>query len=273
MGKQKFNTLPDYNISRPLGRPKYKVIYHINNDELNIDRVPVDTKAYSNGDVATILEFEYPGYYTQDGLFWCEFSGWAYAENASTVLQGTDTRLIEDSDVHLYAQWSKSSTLQVDSHTQTITGFIEHANMRIPRLVIPEYHQGIRLVRLGGAFEGINIDEIVIPPSIHTIEGGAFYGWNGTSLQFVDAPVSIKYPALTLEDVSLGALNNVARVVLPYRWRYYDTPYLIESYERVLGEPLQICIRNRKAYMEELNDGLELDTDIAGVKFIWGYNE
>lgn len=289
--KDKFNTLPDYNLSRPLAKPKYRIIYHVNNDKINlIDNFPVDTQTYNPGDKVQLVGAT-DSFYSVDGNYVYKQSGWALRPRDVLIeLYINETIIVPHHDLHLYALWHKDETFTVDYKERAITGF-KQAHKNIPYFVVPEYAGGVRIHTIGaGAFSGTAIREVVVPASITLIKTNAFVNWGGQILRFVDARVTEKYPALTIEGGFLSVVGNLTSLVLPYRWHYFTGTPLLGFTEDV--SDFTLYVRNRASFIELNNpdmmrgvkDGepithLSIDSAIKGgsdadvFQIVWEYNE
>lgn len=289
--KDKFNTLPDYNLSRPLDKPKYRVFYHVNNSHISLmGSFPVDTNTYDPGAEVTIQGVT-GAFYSDTGVYVYQFSGWSLLPNDFLAEVKADEKMVvTNSDIHLYALWSKVLTLSVNFEARTITG-VKLLYKDMPYLSIPEYVEGTRIHTIGtGAFSGTSINEIVIPASIKLIKAGAFLTWNGTSLRFIDARITEKYPALTIEEGFISTNKSLHSVVLPYRWRYFTKSPLISWSEVSPDTPspeFTLYIRNRRSMIEHDNydtinandndfktvEGSLKGTDSDAFNIVWEYNE
>lgn len=252
-----FNTLPDYNKSRPIGPPKYKIKYLINNDDVaTFDMFPVDTNVYATGETAIIQGYN-PIRYSRSGIHTYKFTGWSLARGISQIIAHTpgDEYIVKNHDLTLYAQWSKIPTIQVDSTgaMTTATGHVHNISV----LTIPEFFGGARITKIGSnAFPSSDIDTIVVPPSITNIAVNAFAGWTGSTIRFIDNPVTFKYPGLTLEAGCFNSTPNLLNVLLPLRWRN-ATGVLFPDHGK--SGVLTIYIRNTKLFMTAI-----LDTNVIG---------
>lgn len=276
---QDFNTLPDYNLSTPLAAPKYTVQYHINNDSMILPSTfAVDTVAYNVGEVAVVQGHSYQ-HFSEDGVWVYTFAGWSLGKNLGDTINyvaGTEI-IITNHDVHLYAQWIKTPTINVDdTGTMTLNPLYKDS---LIKLIIPEYFGGSRIKIIGAdAFLNSSIDEIVIPPSIIEIKSTAFYGWSGTTLRLVDAEVTTKYPALKLNADCFDNTPNLTEIIIPYRWRE-ATGILFPAQFK---DTLTIKIRNTKLFMEEQLSVADAEAYIADASdpdmnyerlIYWGYND
>ena len=280
---QDFNTIPDYNLSRPLPISRYKVVYHIdNNDAMQTPSTPVnDNNTYLPGDTVTILDYAYP-HFSADGVWVYTFLGWSLnKDNLGINFTSGNTTTMPVGDIHLYAVWGKESTLLVNEQTVSLKAEYKDA---INYLKIPEYFYGVRIKTIGSsAFANSSINEIVIPPSITTIAQEAFLNWTGSTLRFVDANVTDKYPYLSILQDAFKNTPNLVKIILPYRWWYSDG--VIFPNNAVKADVFNIYIRNSKDFMEEklnivplslVEDYIadENNLTIHYTRYIhWGYND
>ena len=277
---QKFNTLPDYNLSRPLGKPKYKVIYEINNDDLiNVDSFPRDTQVYENGEVA-IIQGHIGEHFSANGMHCYTFSGWSTSKDSMwiTYHEG-DQYIFKNKDLILYACWEKEDTVSVNA-AGSLSLKSDFKQRGIPIIRIPEYFYGIRIKELADqAFKDSDVSTVVIPANISIIGASAFMRWTGSTLHFVDSEVTIKYPALEIAEGAFNGARNLTNIILPYRWHiFYDTLFGGDNIRGIL----RIYIRNTKDFISDKNqiDPANIDTELAGVnsgnyvrEIYWGYND
>lgn len=278
--QHKHNTLPDYNKSRSLGKPKYKVIYHVNNDSiLNIDQFIIDNQVYAEGDIVTIKDYniDHP---SVDGLSMYSFVGWAYSPTASYAIEVNPLQelTVNSKDIVLYAQWESVPTV----HVLNDGGIYIKEDFRssLRHLSIPEYYRGKRITKIvAPGFSNTRITSILIPASIKQIESGAFDRWLGTSISFAEAEITEKYPGLILDSGVFSNTTNLTNILLPYRLLGFSS--LVFPKE---NKAIDIYVRHRKEYMSVLtgiplnviDDVLadENDADVGYIRNIqWGYNE
>lgn len=277
-----FNTLPDYNLSSPLPPAKFRVLYDLSNDDFNIEGSVEDNRVYLPGEKATILWYPYEGF-SSDGLWVYTFSGWALNKGigSSTVFTEGYRHVMPATDLRLYAQWTKEPTVTVDANgTLKLKAIYKD---KINTMIVPEYFGGSRIKIIGtDAFADSSISEIILPASITEVEGDAFDNWTGTTLRFIDADRTIKYPPLKLSENCFKNTPNLRSIILPYRWQEADgVLFPIVQYKK-----LSIYIRNTKDYMEELlargADPFDVEAYIAAPSNLplnysrtiyWGYNE
>lgn len=282
-GVQDFNTLPNYNLSSPLPPGKFRVNYFVNNDSIVIPgNFPNDNNAYLPGEVATIQNYPYT-HFSEDGIWAYTFAGWSLNKGLADGVDyyfGYELTML-NMDVNLYAQWTKVSTILVDS-SAALTLKEAYRNA-IPKMIIPEYFLGTRIKKIGtNAFLNSSVNEIVIPANIEDVGVDAFAHWTGTTLRFIDNEVTTKYPRLRLANGCFNNTPNLVNIILPYRWRAVQ-----EFPGKVFGaQPkssvLHIYIRNTQEYMSELLNTGDVEGYLADVDnpslnytrvFHWGYND
>lgn len=279
-----FNTLPDYNVSRPLNEPTYRVIYHLNNDDINLlERFIIDTNVYATGDIVQ-LQWCDEAYYSSDGTYAYTFLGWSFSKEVAfprIIDRDVVTYEIKHRDVHFYAQWDKVPTFIVDDSGGILLK--EEYRTSLTHFKIPEHIHGKRIITLRtNAFKNSSISEIILPASITEVEAGAFDNWVGTTLRFIDADITLKYPPLKLSEDCFKNTPNLRSIILPYRWQEADGVL----FPVVQSKELSIYIRNTKDYMEELLAGgaepFDVEAHIAAPSNLilnysrtvyWGYNE
>ena len=277
-----FNTLPDYNLSSPLPPAKFRVLYDLNNDDFNIEGSVADNRVYLPGEEATILGYPYEGF-SSDGLWVYTFSGWSLNKGIGSSTDFTEglSYVMPATDLRLYAQWTKEPTVTVDADgTLKLKAIYKD---KINTMIVPEYFGGSRIKIIGtDAFSDSSISEIILPASIKEVEAGAFDNWAGTTLRFIDADVTVKYPLLKLSAGCFKNTPNLRSIILPYRWQEADgILFPVVQYKE-----LSIYIRNTKDYMEELIapdlESFDVEAYIAAPSALalnysrtiyWGYNE
>ena len=280
--REKFNTLPDYNLSRPLGKPKYKVIYEINNDDLiNVYAFPRDTQVYETGEVA-VLQGHDGEHFSANGMHCYTFLGWSISKDSMWVTYRKGAQYtFKNKDLILYACWSKEDTVSVDEDG-SLSLKEDFKQRGIPIIRIPEYFYGIRIKKLAdSAFAGSDISTVVIPANINVVGGGAFMWWTGRTIHFVDSEDTLKYPELEIYESAFYGARNLTNIILPYRWhKFYGSLFGGDNITGIL----RIYIRNTKEFIADKNqiDPLEedLDAELAGEndgnyvrEIYWGYND
>ena len=281
-----FNSLPDYNASSPLGLPKYKIIYHVNNDEVStFDSFPMDTQVYATGEIAIIQGYT-PVRFSDDGIWAYEFAGWTLAKGYSEPVAHVsgDEYIVTNHDLVLYAQWTKIATIFVD-YEGTLSVKSSYRDS-ISSMIIPEYFGGSRIKSIGtNAFFNASIDTIVLPMNIEHVKYHAFNGWTGTTLRFIDGEVTTKYPGLKLFAGCFANTPNLTSIILPYRWREATGNLFPEQADK--SDTLNIYIRNTKDYIGTMlgldeDAGDDIETYIADPENLdmnysrniyWGYND
>lgn len=274
-----FNTLPNYNLSSPLGAAKYRVLYYPNNDAISIPIVS-DTTAYLPGETATIQGYPYT-HFSEDGIWAYSFIGWALAKGSSDDIAYEEDMefVMGEHDLVLYAQWSKTATITVNSVGQLLLK--QAYKDDIIKMIIPEYFGGTRIKSIGtDAFLNSSISEIVIPPNITDIYSNAFSGWTGTTIRFVDAEVTDKYLSLKIWADAFYDTPNLLSLTLPYRWRAASGVIFPEAADK--AGIMTIYVRNTKAFMGEQLSESDAEAYISDPSnpnlnyeriFYWGYND
>lgn len=290
-GVQDFNTIPDYNVSRPIGAPKYRVTYLPNNDEIIVtDQFVQDNNVYAVGELVTIQDYPYVGF-SQDGIWKYTFIGWAHNKNTDGIVTYTSGVVTMPSqDIILYAVWAKTPTISVDaSQAMTLNPLYKDS---ISKLVIPEYFNGTRIKEIQSfAFLNSSVKEVVIPPNIIKINENAFEGWSGDTIRFIDADVTAKYPKLTLRVNCFINTPNLVSIILPYRWQGVERT-IPEAWEGKMlfgaeankAAPFNIYIRNTKSFMQGVlslgasdPESTYFSPNNVGLNYTrlihWGYND
>lgn len=279
---QDFNTIPNYNLSSPLPVARYRVNYHINNDDITITP-PTDNQTYLRGETAVCAGLSTTTYYYSfDGVWAYQWLGWSLNSTSNIVKYLAGHEITMDSiDINLYAVWSKTCILSVEPNGKVI---ISSAHLNGPdRLIIPEYIGPVRTHIIGkNTFTNSTIRDIIIPPSITDIEEYAFKGWRGSTIRFIDTDVTTKYPPLNLHGAVFEDTPNLIEIILPYRWRSWEMDMsgkrLFPAQEKT--NVFNIYIRNTQAFMSDLLNRVYVETYIASPdeptytrKIYWGYND
>lgn len=283
-----FNSFPDHNMSRPLGKPKFKVTYNLNAPDVNIHDVPHDNNTYCRSETVTVIPFT-GRFFTSCGCWSYEFQGWSYNKD------GTRDSLIEntfviDKDTTLYAVWLVIQTLDVTYETGN-SGIKIKAEYKdaLAYLRLPEYYGphplsgGPRIKRiLSDAFDESTITTIVVPPNITHIDAAAFKNWQGRELRFIDQTITEKYPPLV---ISTGAFENnmfLSKIILPYRFNNIEIATGSSSiFNSDSGLERTIKIRRTKENLaestnkkvEDIDSLVSQETDSYVLNLHWGYND
>lgn len=277
--QHKHNTLPDYNTSRPLGDPKFKVVYHLNNDQItNINNFIIDNQVYCDGETVVARNYTL-NHVSADGMTMFSFVGWAYTPSGYAIEVFPEQEMtINSGDIALYAQWAETPTVVITNNGGLYIK--EEYLSQLRHLSIPEYYRGKRITRIvEPGFSRSRITSIVIPASITHIDSKTFDGWMGTSVTFAEAEITNKYPGLTLGANLFKDTPNLTSILLPYRLIHFEAKVFPAQ-----NKFLSIFVRHRKEYMSlvtgcpsntiesSLSDND--DDDEGYIRTIqWGYNE
>lgn len=278
----KFNTLPDYNLSQPIPPAKYRVIYHLNNDDAVFtehDRWTVDTNVYSPGTVLSLQNF--PDYLiSKDGLSVYTFKGWALTPTAlNPNWYAGDNITFNVSDLNLYAVWNKEYIATNINGVFTMDLFTDYDPILIN---IPEFFGGTRVKQIAPyAFKDYSSD-IIIPSSVVKLQNNALDGWKGSNIKFEDTPVTVKYPGLTLGQKVFNNNPYLSKVIIPYRCQKLSEGTFYPNSKEV-NETFTVYIRNNKDYLANQMDvdSYMLDNHISSgvivnrynIEIVWGYND
>lgn len=277
--QHKHNTLPDYNTSRPLGDPKFKVVYHINNDQIsNIDHFIIDNQVYCDGETVVAKNYTLK-HASADGMTMFSFVGWAYTSSSYAIEVFPEQEMtINSGDIALYAQWAETPTVVI-TNNGGLSIKPEYC-LQLSHLIIPEYYRGKRITRIvKPGFSQSRITSIVIPASITHIDSGTFDGWMGMSVTFAEAEITDKYPGLTLGADLFKNTPNLTSILLPYRLIHFEAKVFPAQ-----NKFLSIFVRHRKEHMSLVtrypSDTIESilsddnDNEEGYIRTIqWGYNE
>lgn len=278
----KNNLYPDYNTSRPLGEPKYRVNYNVNNDKVTLDYTINDEKVYKKGSAVYIEGYgENDIYFSDDGQYAYKFLGWSFGQNTNEIdLSRGDELIIANYDVNLYAVWSKEFTLIVNEEGVMSFNTLKFGNKHIPLLIIPEYtptNVRIKTIDTASFIMESYITTILVPPNIELIKQNAFSDWLGKEIRFIDNPITVKYQGLYLEAGAFNNTPNLIDIVLPYRWVGAEG----QLTNAISNKHNKFYIRNTKEKMEEqINPPGNIEAYLAPDdsseytrKFYWGYND
>ncbi len=157
---------------------------------------------------------ERPGY---------QLIGWNTAPDGSGFSVGLGSRIERAEGLILYAQWVQESPAAdfdyiPDGEELHITGYSGTAE----NCVVPQYIEGRKVTKIcTGAFRDAKIDTLVLPPSIFTVEDGAFAGSGIREVYFCD---SLRYiydgSFAGCENLTTLHINAVTNPV--YSGSYYD---------------------------------------------------
>jgi hypothetical protein len=204
---------------------KFRVYYHVNNTDIvmHTGNFVQDTRAYLYNDTATIKGWN-TTLFSLNGLFAYDFIGWIRHPSEVTTPDITvGETLTMKSDIHLYALWNKTSTLNV-----TMEGIVTIKDTYKPsllRLEIPERVNNIIVRTIPthflkdlsevGTRHATQLQEIVLPSLLTTIKQEAFKDFYGTSIIFKETPISITYPGITIEKAAFANTWHLTSIILP----------------------------------------------------------
>ena len=165
-----------------------KVTYHVNGGSMKNGEGDSMTQISPN----THLRFN-----TAQGTRYMERAGyqligWNTAPDGSGVSVGLGSRLDRTENLVLYAQWVKETTAS-DFEYKTVSDEVHIVaylgNDQV--CVVPQEIGGMTVTRIcGAAFQNAKIDTVILPPTISTVEPGAF---SGSTLQEIYLCDSLRY--------------------------------------------------------------------------------
>ena len=195
------------------------VTYHVNGGVLKYDSADTVTLTAAN----THLRFntaqgtrymQRPGY---------QLIGWNTMPDGSGVSVGLGSRMERAEDLVLYAQWAKENP--AGDFTYTAKGEEIHITAYFGSdawCVVPERIDGKKVTRIcTGAFQNAEMDTLVLPPSIFTVERDAFAGSTVREVYLYDALHYI-YDASFAGCRNLTTLHMNAVTAPVYSGSYYD---------------------------------------------------
>lgn len=165
-----------------------EVTYHTNGGSLKTGTGETMTQTAAN----THLRFntaqgtrymERPGY---------QLIGWNTAADGSGIFVGLGSRMERGTNLVLYAQWAKESPAEdfeytVYGDTVRITAYLGSDRV----CVVPREINGLEVERIcAGAFRDAELDTVILPPTMMTVEKEAFAGSSVREVYLCD---SLKY--------------------------------------------------------------------------------
>lgn len=221
-------------------KAEYRVYYNINNSNILLDSLPVDTAFYDYGSTATVLDYfteDNKIFISTDGVVVYEFLGWAYnaeANPSAVLLSNAEIKIV--GDVQLYAIWSKTYTINV-----TTAGVVSVKTAYAPlitNLELPDVLHGIYLRTIPQLFceDMDKLNRIVLPKYITSIEANAFSGFIGNSIIFQKRILSLNDIGITIETLAFEETTNLVELFLPYAVRVMQE----DVFPEVEGKPRMI---------------------------------
>lgn len=222
--RNKINQLPEY---------KYRVYYHINNDDIVLgddtsNLFASDNTAYEYGKKAKLLGWT-TVLLSYTGALAYHFKGWS-----RNIVQVTEDYIVPDSivemtnDLHLYAQWDIVSTLFID------TDGSNYGRIRIK----PEYMKSISYLEIPDRVNNVVVKKIApnfltknslgvsmvadrlamisLPKFLVSIDSLAFA--NGSALErvvFKETPVSMAYTGISIGSLAFANTPLLKSILLP----------------------------------------------------------
>lgn len=203
---------------------KFRVHYHINNDEIVFSaglKFTEDTRAYLYGDIATVKGWNID-MINYIGTQAYHFKGWARNKNeVMTTLILAGAQLTMMSDVHLYAQWDVINTLAItaagvvsikDTYKPSLTYLL--VPDRINNIPVTEIKTDFILNTLNGNHAN-NLMTIILPKYLKHIQAGAFNGFQGTDIVLPETPITLTYPGISIDANAFMSTPNLREITLP----------------------------------------------------------
>lgn len=271
-----------HNIDADLPVFKFKVHYHVNNNDIVWDsgtEFVKDTRAYLYNDIATVKGWNIE-LLSNNGDYAYAFRGWVRGANQvtePTIIPGTGLQMM--SDVHLYALWTKTSTL-----TATVDGtvYIKDAyKFSLTNLVIPDIVNNVQVRIIPTNFlvnasnparSAINLMSITLPNYLVSIEPSAFIGFQGDSIVLPETELADTYLGITIENSAFASTPKLTSIIIPTNVVYMlGTPFPV-----VNNKAMTIYCRVLQQNMPEGWDPSWYSDDNIGsnytVDIMWGYN-
>ena len=217
------------NLQDNLPTFKFRVYYHINNDEIVLSAQTSlsfleDNHAYEYEEEAEIQGWN-KKLLSFNGANAYEFVGWTL-DSQQTAADGDyakGSKISMTSDLHLYAKWNTVSTMHITS-AGVVSLKSEYAN-NITYLEIPTYINNIlaREVQsyfctkntVGATITASNLATIVLPKYLVKLQTHAFDGFQGAAIVFQETPVSTTYGGITIEASAFALTPHLTSIILP----------------------------------------------------------
>jgi len=193
---------------------QFRVYYHINNDYIVYSNEFFShTDLYDYLGIHTVLDMPaaYQTLYYNGYAMVAMFQGWSRNQDTPTVLIYANDTLTVDSDIHLYAVWTTTSTLDITSvGVVTINSAFASS---IVDLVIPDRVNNVyvRTIPTGFTTNANALHSVVLPTTLSTIQASAFLGSTAESISFIE-PSSFD---LTIGTSAFANMTNLLRIILP----------------------------------------------------------
>lgn len=294
LGKLAHNNLADLPVF------KFRVYYHVNNDSIALGsgiQFVEDTRAYLYNDTATIKGWNIQ-LLSYDGVYAYQFRGWS-----RNKLQVTEAAIIPGAtltvlgDIHLYAMWDRINTMNID-YTGTVT--IKNAYLpSLTTLIIPERINNIEVKTIASYFLhkdhsgsketlALNLDTIVLPKYLRTIQANAFKDFKGTTIILPETPVVPGvYDGITVEDSAFADTHNLNTIIIPTNVVTIHATAFPIIVDKVMLIYIRYLFQNKPAPVFDAPDNptvlssgwhtewyanTDLVTNNYQVNLIWGYN-
>jgi hypothetical protein len=265
---------------------KFRVYYHVNNSDIVLSagtslQFVQDTHAYLYNEEAIVKGWNID-LLSLDGATAYHFEGWVRNKAQITeevILEGATLEI--KSDVHLYAKWSKVSTMTID-----VLGMVtlkDEYKLSLSNLVIPDMVNNIPVRSIASNFlmdsvvEGtrnaFNLQTIVLPKFLAHIYNSAFKNFKGTSIILPETQImSGFYNGLTIEADAFAATPNLRSIILPLNVWAIETgafPVVDNKHLVIRARVLQINkpVDWQDGWYAPSNSGASYTVDV-----VWGFN-
>jgi hypothetical protein len=265
---------------------KFRVHYHINNDQIVLSsgtstQFIQDTRAYLYNDTAIVKGWNID-LLSYDGATAYHFLGWT--RNKSQVTEEAIQEgaiLTIKSDVHLYAKWSKVSTLTVSPLGEVSIKDLYKPSLT--HLVIPDMINNVPARSIASNFildtdsvrakHADNLQTIILPRYLSEIKQQAFNGFKGTSIALPETQtVEGFYTGVTIRNAAFQSTPNLTSIILPLNVMTIEAG----AFPAVANKNLIIYPRvlelNKPAGWANLWYAGDNESIFYTVNVVWGYN-
>lgn len=259
---------------------KFRVHYHINNDDIVLSTGTAlsfveDTQAYLYGEVATVMGWNID-LLSFNGNYAYTFVGWSRNKAQVTeayIEEGATLEMI--SDVHLYANWTRTSVLSITSLGEV--SIKDQYKPSLTYLAIPDTVNNIPVRKIasnfvmdsvaGGTRNADNLDVIILPKYLDEIKMNAFKNFKGSAIHFYEGPGAQDVAIRTNAFIDTPNLYSIIVPTNVMTIDYYGFP-------AVSNKPFTIYCR----FLEQNKPSgwnvnwYQPSTATYTVDIMWGYN-
>jgi hypothetical protein len=263
---------------RNLNVPTFK--FHINyfpneNNIILTSQFPIDNKAYVYDEIATIVFLDSTIYfYSNDGTTAYLFDSWGRDRTSGFVTgsnykEGILNTIKMRSDVSLYAIWSKSNVLNINSAGVVSINTIHRPNL--VNLVIPERVNAVEVKQIPtyfilGPVTANPLDPLrglYLPSGVIELQQNSLQGFQGDVIKLNEG-------LLTIRTNSFANTPNLKEIIIP------STVITIEANAFPVVAGKHLVIKTRVLEINKpvgwVNGWYANSTSNYSVEIIWGYN-